>query len=946
MEFRVLGPLEVVHSGEPSAPPGGKERTILARLLLEPARVVPTDALLEAAWPETDPEIAARSLAVRLANLRTFLEPDRPAGAPSRLLVRDGQGYRLAVEPDQLDALRLERLVTEAPTLSPKAALAAYDEALALWRGAPFGDVAYADFAQAEIRRLEGLRARAAEGRARSLLELGRHEEALPELQRLTADDPLSEELVRAYALALYRAGRQVDALEALRTLGTGLAELGLEPSAATRELERGILVHDPVLAGVRPPASNRLPAKASRFFGREEDLSRAEAMIQDSRLITLAGVGGAGKTRLALELAERVAGRFPDGPWWCELGPVGADADVSGAVADALALDGGLEQLTPRTGLLILDNCEHVLDGSAAAIEELLARAPGLRIVATSRAPLGVDGEQVLRLTGLGGEAATALFLDRATAAGADADDAAVSELCTRLDGLPLAIELAAGRTRSLAPSEIVERLDERFDVLAVWGRRSSPRHWTLRAAIAWSYELLEEPQRRLFERLSVFAKACTLGEAEAVCAGDDLPMPLVGGLLDELVAHSLLTTSRASRRTTYAMLETLREYAAERLEERGERDAMRERHASYYAARAHALRDAGWYEHRLPFVDTFDELRPAVRHCLREDGDPGRAFALAEVLWWPALARHGEEIARLLDEILARWPGAHARRVHALGSASTVALTVGDREAARRHAEAAIALEAGIGEPALLARRTLAQLAYYAGERDPAPWGDVARLARAAGYPAIAGEADGFLAQLLEARGDHGAALLRARQTREEGERLGLPWLLTWGQFATGIVLMDADPADARRWLEQALASARATENHHMIRFSLRALGVAASLEGDHAAAVEHLRAAIHYDEERSEAASQRTSLMALAAVLAERGQLQPAAVLLGATEDWPAAPYLAAFAARARERVAELGADRLADATARGRLLDLEGAKALAQAAIQSGRRERPD
>ena len=399
MEFRVLGPLEVVHNGDASAPPGVKERTILARLLLEPARVVPTDALIEAAWPESDPETATRSLAVRLANLRAFLEPDRAPGAPSTLLVRDGSGYRLAADLDQIDAVRLERLVAKAASLPPAGALTAYEEALALWRGAPFGDVAYADFAQAEIRRLEELRARAAEGRARALIELGRHDDALPELQRLVAAEPLSEELVRANALALYRSGRQVDALDALRQLGAGLADLGLEPSAATRELERGILVHEPALAGASRPATRRLPARASRFFGREEPLARAQELVRDSRLVTIAGVGGAGKTRLALELAERLADQFPDGPWWCELGPVGPDADVPGAVADALALEGGLEQLAPRTGLLLLDNCEHVLDGAAAVVEELLARCPDLRVVATSRAPLGVDGEQVIRL-------------------------------------------------------------------------------------------------------------------------------------------------------------------------------------------------------------------------------------------------------------------------------------------------------------------------------------------------------------------------------------------------------------------------------------------------------------------------------------------------------------------------------------------------------------------
>ncbi len=652
MEFRVLGPLEVVRDGTAAAPPGAKERTILARLLREPAKAVPAGALLEAAWPGADPEAASRSLAVRLANLRAFLEPERAAGAPSSLLVR-----------------------------------------------------------------------------------------------------------------------------------------------------------------------------------------------------------------------------------------------------------------------------------------------CPDLRVVATSRAPLGVDGEQVLRVSGLEPGAAAALFRDRALAAGAVADEDAVDELCARLDGLPLAIELAAGRTRSLTAAEIMERLDERFDMLAVWGRRSGPRHWTLRAAIAWSYDLLEEPQRRLFERLSVFARGCTLGEAESVCSGNGLESAHVAGLLDELVAHSLLVTGVAGGRTVYAMLETLREYAAERLEERGDRAWARDRHTDHYVDRARELLEGGWWQAtRLPFVDDFDELRAAVRWCMAADEKPARAFALVEVMWWPALSRHGEEIARLMDEALARWPVAETGRARALAAASVVALTIGDREAALRHAHAALALEAAIGEPALLARRTLAQLAYYAGEPGAADlWLDVARLSRASGYDAPACEADGFTAQLLLVAGDHEGALGLARETRDEADRLASPFLRTWADFVTGIVLMASDPAGARRSLEQALASASAGDSHHMVRFSRRALGVAAHLEGDQDAAMRHLLAAIEYDEERSEAASQMTSLMVLAAVLAERGRLGPAAELLGATEDWPAAPYLTALQARGRERLAALDPDVLAAALERGRALDLEAAKALARTQV---------
>ena len=404
----------------------------------------------------------------------------------------------------------------------------------------------------------------------------------------------------------------------------------------------------------------------------------------------------------------------------------------MPGAVADALALEGGLEQLAPRAGLLLLDNCEHVLDGAAAVVEELLARCPDLRVVATSRARSGVDGEQVIRLMGLPGDAAVALFRDRATAAGVDADDPAVAELCGRLDGLPLAIELAAGRARSLAPSEIVERLDERLDMLAVWGgaRRRAIGRCERRSPGRTSCS--RSRSDGCSSACRCFARGCSLAEAEAVCASDGAASAHVGGLLDELVAHSLLVTGMAAGRTSYTMLETLREYAAERLEERGERDTLRERHAAYYVAQAREMVDAGWREHRLPFLDAFDELRVATRWCLSVDGDPSRSFALAEVLWWPALARHGEEIARLLDEILARWPGAHAPAARARRGLDRRAddrrprgcaepCRGGDR-ARSRHRRAG-----------LLARRTLAQLAYYSGESDPGPG------ARSRAWPAL---------------------------------------------------------------------------------------------------------------------------------------------------------------------------------------------------------------
>src|SRR4051812_22583121 len=323
MDFRVLGGLEVTGAGPP---PGVKERAILARLLVEPGRPVSADALVEAAWGEAPPESAARSLSARIANLRAFLEPDRPGGAPASVLQRDRSGYRLAIDPEQVDAQRFEQGVRHAATLPPAAAVDAYHAALELWRGAPFADLSHADFAQAEIERLDQLRREAIEGRAQALSDLGWPADAAPELRRLVAADPLREELVRTLMTALYASGRQADALAACRDLAEGLSQVGLQPAAETRELERRILVQDPALRGGGPARSGRSPAAtpvvdegAPRASGapvaRDSELKTlrtalARALAGRGGVVAVSGEPGVGKTTLVDSLTREAAER------------------------------------------------------------------------------------------------------------------------------------------------------------------------------------------------------------------------------------------------------------------------------------------------------------------------------------------------------------------------------------------------------------------------------------------------------------------------------------------------------------------------------------------------------------------------------------------------------------------------------------------------------------
>jgi len=688
VQVGILGPLEVRRGGAPIDVGGGRLRALLARLALDAGTAVGTASLVEAVWGDDPPADPGNALQTLVSRLRRSLGD---AG-----LVRQAPGgYRLALEPDAVDAHRFERLVR-----SGRAAVAAGEpergarllrEALALWRGPALADVADRLFATAPAARLADLRRAAVEDRIDADLALGRAREVVPELAALVGEHPLDERLARQLITALFRSGRQADALAAYQRLRSRLADdLGLDPAPETQAAHLAVLRGDPAPAGADPPAEEppapaartNLRAQLSSFVGREDDVERVRKLLAESRLVTLVGSGGAGKTRLASEAAARWVDETPDGVWFVELAPVTDPVQLPQTVLGSLGLRESdlldrtgrrdptgrlLDALADRRCVLVLDNCEHLVGPVAELADTLLARCPLLRIVSTSREPLGLVGESLaivppLALPANGVAAAEALaypavklFADRAAAAspGFAVDDTtapAVVEICRRLDGLPLAIELAAARLRTLPVEHVAARLDDRFRLLTGGSRVAIGRHRTLRAVVEWSWDLLTEPERRLAERVAVFPAGVTPASAETVCAGPDLPAAEVFDLLAALVDKSLLQVAGAvGAEPRYRMLETLREYGIERLAERGELAATRAAHARFFVAFARVAEPHLRAAEQLDWLARLDAERDNIIAALSYLGDSGEAvaalaLAYSSSTYWMMMGAHAE--------------------------------------------------------------------------------------------------------------------------------------------------------------------------------------------------------------------------------------------------------------------------------------------------------------
>jgi predicted ATPase/DNA-binding SARP family transcriptional activator len=724
MEFGVLGPLLARRTGGPVRLPSAKQRALLATLLLEtPTDLVSTERLIDELWGEDPPATAAKALQVHVSQLRRTLGPEQP-------IITRPTGYAIEIEREALDLHRFDTLMVRARRLrtqrNPREALGALREALELWRGPALVDVTLLGPGASEADRLEGMRAVAYEERMELELEEGDPAALVPQFEALVGSHPYRERLHGLLMLALYRCGRQADALEAFRRARKVLVEeLGIEPGPELVRLEAAILAQDssldrpapsngqpahaptamatstPVDAPARAPAHAGIPPVGSSILGREGELRAALALIErpDVRLLTLTGPGGMGKTRLALELATRLGARSR----LVELAAITDPDRIVPAIATALGAEGPTEDaiaavLGEDPVVLFLDNFEQVLAG-APTVASLLRAVGTVTVVVTSRAALHIAGEHELPLPPLAPDPAIELFVRRAQ----DQDPGfspspdeleAVASVCASLDGLPLAIELAAARTRVLAPAQILDRIDQRLALLTA-GRRDAPeRHRTLRATIAWSHDLLAADEQRLFAYLAVFQSGWPLDAAEAVADGSVLDT------LSALVDHSLVIRE-GSR---FRMFEAVREYAAERLAASPEATAVGRRHAVWCLALAEAAdrelegpNQASW----LARLDAeLANLRAAAAWGMAND-EPELTLALDGALWRVWLTRgFADEVREELTAALDSGRGDPAVRARGFNAVGILAAEADDLGAARSALENAIALSDRAGE------------------------------------------------------------------------------------------------------------------------------------------------------------------------------------------------------------------------------------------------------
>ncbi|WP_066361290.1 BTAD domain-containing putative transcriptional regulator [Herbidospora mongoliensis] len=943
VQVRALGPLELDGASATS----GNARRALAALLVRRGSVVAADTLAEIVWGDGPPRNVEAALQTVVSRLRAVL---RAAGLGDALRTRS-PGYVLELDPGSFDVTVFTELAGRGRALlatDPSAATRQLDEALRLWRGPAYLEFADDAFAAAEIAGLTEARFGALEDRAEAALKLGRPQEAVPPLERVVAEAPMRERPQAQLMLALYRTGRQVEALDVYRRYRDLLdEELGLEPQADLRELEGRILRQDPGLLGPFAPVAGNLPAARTALVGRDAPLTDIVTRLGAGRVLTLTGPGGVGKTRLALAAAHEAAAGFPGGGWLVELASLLRTGSVAAATLTALDVHvadtaGPLERLVGYLRrerlLLVLDNCEHVVDDAARVVQRIVDSCPGVTVLTTSRVPLGVEPEHLVPVQPLVDDSdAVRLFVDRAQAVvpafdPADASLDTVGELCRRLDGMPLAIELAAGRMRYMTPAEMLNRLPDRL-TLRNPHRLASERHQTLRAVVDWSYQLLEPADQRLFERLSVFAGGFGAGDAAAVCALDPVTaVERVGELVDRSMV--VATADSSWQTTSFALLETLRDFGRERLAARDETGVVFRAHAEHLLAllgqgpEKVLSRECGAWMAQV--AERMDDLGAA--HAWAMDHDLTLALRLtAGLSTWVGLQMH-VDILGWCETGFAAWDD-HGDPADTVLAAMTLAVAADCASFRSDHSQAT---SLSLRSLELLKDRperafplsVLGALGLLLGDldlvRDTSE--EIFRIGPAAGDHLLC-YAHVVLVLARAYGGDHDRAVADAQAFLARGRS---PLELAWGRYILGEALLDTDPPRAAILLEQAFTGAKATNDRLVYGASLTSLASVKMRHGDPRDAVPLYRKAVEHWHRNGNWLQQWTSIRGVLFLFMALGEPGWAAILLAAIDHQESAnePY-GPDAERVAEVRARLAADlppaELAELTIRGARMD---------------------
>ncbi len=961
LEIRVLGPFEVLAGGTPADVGGAKRQALLAMLALRRGQVVDVDSLVDGLWGEELPAAPRNALHHHIARLRAALGEESIVGSPN--------GYALA--DARIDAVRFEQLLgeTRAALRGGDAASAteAAASALALWRGPALQGLTVTSWFSAEAQRLETLRVDVLEEQFEAALALGEHRELVPALRSALADNPFRERLWAQLMLALYRSGRQADALEIFQEARRVLAEeLGLEPGPELRRVQEAILAHDPAIAvPVEPRRRGNLPAPSTSFVGRADELRQLAGVLHEQRLVTLTGPPGVGKSRLAVETARTLEHELQDGIWLVDFARAAGVEDAVRLLARALDVRGSDElaraasRLRDSGALLILDACEHALKGAVLIASTLLAECPRVRILATSREALHVPSETRVPVTPLvlpepdseeERSAAVELFLERARSArpGFERDGDAVAlaaEIARRVDGLPLAIELAAARVNVLGLAELASILARRAALLRE-GTAADPTRTALQELVDWSYDLLHGDEKTLLQQLAVHRGGASLASLSAVASTHGLDEPTVVYLVGALVDKSIVSASFSGGVARYDMLDTVREHVLARLAESGGEDlaAARRAHAEHFATlaeQAHAeLRGADWLRWVARLELENDNFWAALAYA-RDAPDPAVAIRLGTLgLYW-VLAERISEGRRFLDIALAaaREDAPVALRVELLANLCFLAGEELDVEAALAAGEGALALAETVTAPRELglAQFTLALALAQSPDQGRAEamarnacttleaagddWGvaasslsraigaaaayDVATVSEMAaavrrhsdaiGYDAF--RVPGLLleAWVAEKRQEAALAVKRYRQAVELARRIGFRDHAAFALSALGaIALVGEDPREAAELQRQALGEAEAARAPWVAAQARLQLGRNAAGAGDADTAEELFRQVLAWSQEwRQRQAREilfialagspaRAALLGLAELADERGDTVAAADL----------------------------------------------------------------